>query len=147
MALGDVLKNVYIFDLDGTIADCTHRLHFISDGRKAWKSFYKACGDDAPIEASCDLARSLYANNEVWILTGRGMEAEVATASWLAKHHVPYTMLIMRPVGDNTPTDELKERWAKGYNLASRAICAFDDNPKHAAMYRKLGITCYLIGI
>lgn len=39
----------YIFDIDGTIADCSHRLHFITGEHKNWDAFYDACLDDAPI--------------------------------------------------------------------------------------------------
>jgi hypothetical protein len=35
----------YLFDLDGTLADCTHRLH----RRKHWRAFFAACTADSPI--------------------------------------------------------------------------------------------------
>ena len=44
-------KPLYIFDLDGTIADISHRRHIIeSDTRDSgkWRRFYSACDRDAP---------------------------------------------------------------------------------------------------
>jgi hypothetical protein len=30
---------IYIFDIDGTLADISHRLHFIQQESKDWKAF------------------------------------------------------------------------------------------------------------
>ena len=48
MKFGFGLKPIYIFDLDGTLADVGHRLHYISGNPKSWRSFFAACADDAP---------------------------------------------------------------------------------------------------
>ena len=37
-----------IVDIDGTIADCSHRLHYIKGEKKDWNSFFKAAGKDKP---------------------------------------------------------------------------------------------------
>jgi hypothetical protein len=39
----------YLFDFDGTLADCTHRLHHIKGSRKNWRAFFAACSKDGPI--------------------------------------------------------------------------------------------------
>jgi FMN phosphatase YigB (HAD superfamily) len=31
---------IYIFDIDGTLADISHRLHFIQQEPKDWRGFY-----------------------------------------------------------------------------------------------------------
>ena len=46
-----------IFDLDGTLADIDHRLHFIQNGNKQWDEFYAACPNDGPKPAIIELAR------------------------------------------------------------------------------------------
>lgn len=45
-----------IFDLDGTLCDITHRLHFIEGDNKDWDGFYKACPADIPKPAIIELA-------------------------------------------------------------------------------------------
>ena len=36
---------LYIFDIDGTLADNTHRLHFIQGEVKDWEGFHNASGE------------------------------------------------------------------------------------------------------
>ena len=72
-----------VVDLDGTVADCTHRLHFINGETKDWKGFYEACKDDKPIMSMIDMVRAL---NEryyyVIFLTGRSELARNVTQDW-----------------------------------------------------------------
>jgi hypothetical protein len=38
-----------VVDLDGTLADCTHRLHHVrGHGRKNWEAFFAGCHLDMP---------------------------------------------------------------------------------------------------
>ena len=46
---------VVVFDMDGVLSDATGRQHFLAGpGRKDWKGFFDACGEDALLE---DVAR------------------------------------------------------------------------------------------
>ncbi|MDP6730468.1 MAG: tyrosine-type recombinase/integrase, partial [SAR324 cluster bacterium] len=38
-----------IVDIDGTISDPAHRLHFVKTGKKDWKAFFEAIPNDPPI--------------------------------------------------------------------------------------------------
>ena len=49
----------YIFDIDGTLADCSHRLHYISGENKDWDTFYKECVNDKPIMDVVEILWSL----------------------------------------------------------------------------------------
>lgn len=60
-----------VFDLDGTLADCRHRVHFVTGEEKDWDSFYGACIYDEPIKAMVDLFRDLRGTNHIEIWTGR----------------------------------------------------------------------------
>ena len=91
-----------VVDLDGTVADCTHRLHFINGETKDWKGFYEACKDDKPIVSMIDMVRAL---NEryyyVIFLTGRSELARNVTQEWLQANNLwNYDDLIMRPLED-----------------------------------------------
>ncbi len=91
-----------VVDLDGTVADCTHRLHFINGETKDWKGFYEACKDDKPIASMIDMVRAL---NEryyyVIFLTGRSELARNVTQEWLQANNLwNYDDLIMRPLED-----------------------------------------------
>ena len=48
-----------IFDIDGTILDISHRVKFVLQNPKDWKSFYSNMDADQPIEEICSLLKSL----------------------------------------------------------------------------------------
>lgn len=52
-------KQTIIFDVDGTIADCEHRRHFVdgTDSWKDWKSFREQTKFDTPVQWVCDIAK------------------------------------------------------------------------------------------
>ena len=96
-----MVKHVVV-DLDGTVADCTHSLHFINGETKDWKGFYEACKDDKPIASMIDMVRALnerYYN--VIFLTGRSELARNVTQEWLHANNLwNYVDVIMRPLKD-----------------------------------------------
>lgn len=75
-------------DIDGVIADCNHRLHYLEN--KDYDSFYsqEEILQDRPIKAGIELFE-LLADNwmvELYILTGRPYRTEKATRLWLSEH-------------------------------------------------------------
>ena len=42
-------KRICIFDIDGTLANCDHRLHHVKNKPKNWDAFYDGCMDDQVI--------------------------------------------------------------------------------------------------
>ena len=110
-------KNIIICDIDGTIANLQHRLHFIKnpDGTKKkkpdWDSFHKACVDDTPyddvIEILCSLVEPVgnWAGREVYFFSGRNASVRRETIEWLEKH-VPITKVRWaRPYSDEVRND------------------------------------------
>lgn len=53
------MTKAVIFDIDGTLADATHRLHHITRHPKNYDAFFAAVGDDSVIEPVRDLAQAL----------------------------------------------------------------------------------------
>ena len=62
----------YIFDIDGTIADVTHRRHYVACKPKNWPAFEKKMHMDTPIEPIVELIRHLYDDNRIILCSGRG---------------------------------------------------------------------------
>ena len=195
-----------IFDLDGTLADCEHRRHFVDpkkdflmnpnlsmgfdakgklsvmktnpEGKDCakwkpdWKSFYEACDEDSLIkpvseiwhkyEVDIALDRS---NLAIW--SGRCESVREKTLEWLTSNLFGDkewfdSILKMRPIGDYTPDDQLKERWLDEYllnlypplepmeedGLMDKKIFSrnspiemvFDDRKKVVEMWRRRGI-------
>ena len=61
----------FIFDIDGTIADCNHRVHHLNGKTKYWAAFNAAMTDDSPIESTITEVNALSHNHAVLLLTGR----------------------------------------------------------------------------
>lgn len=166
-----------IFDLDGTLADCEHRRHFVDNTKNYcrdcttwvllepidhlpcpccgkcptkfkpdWKAFYEACDKDTPIEPVIDIWNdqiSLGAMHDNQIWSGRCESVRDKTQAWLDRHIlcVEPTQLKMRPIGDNTPDEELKERWLDEALAQGKTIdFVFDHRPKVVRMWRRRGI-------
>lgn len=142
----------YIFDVDGTLADLSHRLHFIKPKldvqgnlpAKDWKLFFAACSDDKPITHVIELCRDLVPLAPVVFVSGRSDECRAATEAWLLKHvGTAGTYLFMRKEGDHRPDNVVKEELlielrARGY----QPVMAFDDRDQVVKMWRKLGVPC-----
>jgi hypothetical protein len=175
-----------VFDLDGTLADCSHRRHFIEKPENAkrvftdlvetetgtilkldylypdkskwipdWKSFYEACDEDEPIQPVIDIYKKIAESwdaTSIRIWSGRCDSVRNKTQEWLIKSLSPISMrnwnknvwekcLKMRPAGDSTPDDELKERWLDEALAQGKKIeFVFDDRPKVIRMWRRRGI-------
>ena len=95
------MRLVYVFDIDGTLANCEHRLHYIRKTPKDWPAFYADTHLDAPISNMTRLIKDLMRNPAVMIVyaTGRGEESREATQEWLDRYAY-VAPLFMRPAGD-----------------------------------------------
>lgn len=134
-----------VFDLDGTLADLGHRLQYVKGpGKKDWDAFHEACDRDAPITKTIGLAQLHWdAGYRVEVWSGRMSTVEDKTMRWLAEHGIKYHYLRMRPRGDYTPDDEMKERWLRMLAPSARPIYVFDDRKRVVDMWRRNGILCF----
>lgn len=144
-------KQCIIFDLDGTLADLTHRLHYIKGEHKDYKKFYEAVGADEPIMSIVSLVwlleDSLYHSHDhklsIFILSGRSDECREDTKRWLEGNSIYHNRLWMRPEGDYQKDTELKRSWLhkiqeEGYEV----LFTVDDRQSVVDMWREEGITC-----
>lgn len=134
----------YIFDIDGTLADCSHRLSYIQKSPKDWRGFFAACSDDAPIAHIIGLAQHLAsAGVSLVYVSGRSDEAREQTEEWLARHRLPSGPLYMRKAGDHRNDDVLKpELLAKVVADGWTPLMAFDDRDRVVASWRAAGVPC-----
>ena len=136
-------KPCYIFDIDGTIADLSHRLHHIEKRPKKWDAFFAACADDLAIAHIVTLARDLVNVSTVIFVSGRSDQVRKETEDWLERHVGVRGPLYMRKGRDKRPDyivkGELLDRLlADGY----QPIMAFDDRDQVVKMWRARGIPC-----
>jgi len=139
------MKDTFIFDLDGTLTDPTHRLHLVPtenlDKVETWREFNSAAIDDAPLYDVIDMCNTLYmAGKTVIILTGRSAEFMEQAREWLRWNCVNYHMLVMRRETDNRKDAVIKREWLENYGV-HRIVSCFDDNPYVIEMMREIGLT------
>lgn len=138
------MNRCYLFDLDGTLSDLTHRLHHIQKEPKDWNAFFDGCADDAPIPHIIELAITLHDADgpEVVFVSGRSDRVRGATVDWLDRQGLNCP-LYMRKEGDHRPDNLVKGELldvirADGYE----PVMAFDDRDQVVKMWRAKGIPC-----
>ena len=157
-------NRIYVFDIDGTVADCTHRLSLI-DKRihpkakdRDYNRFFEELNNDAPIEYMVDLCRTLISADlesgnfgSVVFLTGRPERTRKATVNWLNENGLAVGIamtsskrdnisnLIMRSDDDNRPSEICKKDLICEYFLRSELDKAlfFEDAPDNIKMMRE----------
>ena len=135
--------NVVVFDLDGTLADCSHRLHHIKGETKDWDAFYASVKYDAPIPEMVKLCKSLHVLNKIVICTGRSDVCKNDTVDWLWTNGLQCDALFMRKANDRRPDyvvklDLLKQMRISGFD----PYMVFEDRSQVVKMWRDAGIRC-----
>lgn len=135
-----------IVDIDGTISDSRHRLHYVRPApgvSRDYEAFHMRCGQDKPIASMLALVRSLSYNNRIVLCTGRPENHADISVKWLDENGVPYDEFHMRKAGDNRPAPEyklgvLKDLQARGHEV----FLAIEDQQNVVDMWRANGIHC-----
>ena len=128
----------YVFDLDGTLADTTHREHIREEGD--WDAYFKACKWDIPYYSVIEMVRSLIlAGNIVEIWTGRSDIVKDDTVEWLSMIGLEHVPLKMRKSDDRRKDIDLKLEWLSGETIVPMFI---DDRDQIIDGFRELGIPC-----
>lgn len=138
---------IAVVDIDGTIADIGHRIHFINGvngEKKEWTRFFNAMNEDSPIRPICALVGALASKYKIVYLTGRPSSHRGDTVSWLTNHCLPTGTLIMRKVGDHRPDYMVKKELYETQVIpfVGRASLVIEDRDQVVEMWRGLGLTC-----
>lgn len=124
---------ILVLDLDGTMADNTHRQHLLPTGEgnhtSEWVTFNMACGQDAVIECTRDVFYALLRfAKKVAVVTGRSEVARIPTEHWLMLNAIPYDELIMRPDDDHRKAVYYKRDVFKKLGIGAGDF-VFEDDP------------------
>ena len=134
---------IIAFDLDGTLANIEHRLHFIKGDNHDWPNFFRACVDDTPIYPVALLALELEScGHAVDIWSGRSDEVRPQTVEWLHRYGIKYRTLRMRKAGNYLPDHVIKASWLADIPEEEWPDIVFDDRQRVVDMWRKHGIVC-----
>jgi len=140
------LPHCIIVDMDATLC-------FNTNGRPFWGTDAdERVIDDVPNTPVVELVKHYkeapYGTNpykyerNIIIVTGRSESARIGTEMWLKKYGVPYDKILMRPNGDMTKGDELKQILYDN-EIKDKYYVDFvlEDSTKVVKMYRRLGLT------
>jgi len=145
----------FIFDLDHTIIDSSHRQLTLSDGSLDLNNWIENCtaekimADKLLPLADHWKALAIGSRNEIVVCTARVMgEHDYA---FLALHGLKAAAILSRPMGDHSGDADLKERLLRQYALDtgrswarfSRNACIYDDNQNVLSRLASIGIACY----
>lgn len=138
------MKNIVIFDLDGTIANLDHRIPLINCTEPNWDEFYAKCDQDRLNNWCVELMYALEQQNyNIYIVSGRRKDTEIKTLAWLRKHKVPYNKLVLvRENKDYTSDQKLKRNWLNTKIDKERILFVVDDRQRVVDMWRKEGLVC-----
>lgn len=144
-----------IFDLDGTLADCGHRMHHIMPqppvdpvtGKKVkrrYDLFHHACVDDTLIEQVAHFYRAFVADPAVTVvvLSGRDASTYDKTVQWFADNGLPMPDDMLLKQGDQmlpdveqkrVQADRLEKKYGKPVTMV------FEDRDRVVEMWKARG--------
>ena len=139
-----------IFDIDGTLADCGHRLHHIKKEPKDWSSFYAETLADPRIPSVVEIAMTAHLSgcHKILFATGRSEICRPDTELWLSRNLIIQLDLVrpvlwMRGAEDRRPDYVVKslmleDMRARGFNPE----LVFEDRQSVVDMWRTEGLVC-----
>jgi hypothetical protein len=147
---GDKPKAI-VCDLDGTLCNLDHRLHFVKGERKNWGAFFKHLDKDEPNEWCAELLKQMANGNyAVVYCSGRPDSYKEATDKWLRANDLKFfhvgdchdymAPLYMRNRGDHRDDSIVKEILLD-FEILTRFTPYFmiDDRKRVVDMWRKRG--------
>ena len=158
-----------ICDLDGTLCNIEHRLHFVrppplidvlgiqdaddlaekhTKFKKNWNGFFKAMSEDTPHQWCVDILKHMSKDRTIIFCSGRPDNYRKETYAWLEKHGLTEKLqfdvyLYMRPRGDQRQDNIVKEI-ILDFEILPRfkPYLMIDDRQQVVDMWRKRGYTC-----
>lgn len=133
-----------IVDIDGTVADLSHRLKYYDENSDDFSKFMSLCHKDKPIKKIIDLVELLNSFYMILFCTSRMEKYRKATERWIKEHiKIPYAKILMRPNGDIRPDTVVKpELLNKGGIKPKDVAFILEDRDSVSKEWRRLGFTC-----
>lgn len=147
------MKDTIICDLDGTLANCEHRVHHVRNKPKNWDAFYAGAIKDTTNFPVLNLLHTYLSadagiNYHLIFCSGRPERCREDTEWWLQNvcHLSPdgYTLL-MRKDGDYRADYIVKQEILDEHIDKSRVLFVLDDRQQVVDMWRRNGLTCFQV--
>lgn len=135
------MRPLSIFDIDGVLADVSHRVHFLERRPKDWGRFFAAATEDPPLPEGLALAAEAEKDCDVGYVTGRPEWCRPDTEAWLLEHGLPEGTLMMRPNGDHRPARVVKPKLLRELARDRVVAVVVDDDLEVCDAYEAAGWT------
>lgn len=142
-------KSVVLCDIDGTIANLDHRLHYVKGETKDWKSFFAEIHNDTVRQ---DVARQLVdlynQGKTIIFMSARPDNYKEETLKWLSDNYLSFAYtLIMRNASDKRPDTEVKRDMMESFFPDREVIhTIFDDRPSIIRLWQEMGLNVVDVG-
>lgn len=144
--------SVVLCDIDGTISDTEHRLHYVkvSEGQKKdWKGFFSQMHLDPVRQDVHKILVDLYNRGYTIIfISARPDSYRDVTLKWIEEKYLGFAYtLIMRQAHDKRPDTETKRDMFNMYFPDKSVIHAiFDDRPVIIRLWKEMGLNVIDVG-
>lgn len=139
-----MVRDCWIFDIDGTLSDPSHRKHWIASKPRNWPAWNAAMGLDKPqwdIISFMSVARAM--GLSVVISTGREETHRDVTDKWFRNYGITYDKMYMRKAKDYRDDGIVKKEMLDQMRLDKYLpTLVFDDRDRVVKMWRENGIRC-----
>jgi hypothetical protein len=135
-------EEIVIFDIDGTLADISERVHHIRTKPKNWTAFNAGMAQDKAIHSMVRLCNILYdAGLRIILCSGRNEKNRPETMEWLAEHGVNYHELFLRMDKDYRSDAVVKREILQSMDK-SKILFVVEDRSRVVEMWRAEGLVC-----
>ena len=133
---------VVVFDIDGTLADVSERLHHVQSRPKNWDAFFAGMAQDKAVRAIVRLCNLLHdAGLRVVLCSGRPETYRETTLAWLHREGVRFHELRLRRSRDRR-SDTLAKREILADLPPAEVLFIVEDRSAVVEMWRTAGYVC-----
>lgn len=132
-------KGFVLCDLDGTLCNIEHRLHYVRQEPKDWDAFFSAIPGDTPRNEVLGMIEGYALDGyQIVFVSGRPDNYRQPTELWLSQTFPYYVTILMRRAGDHRPDTIVKEEMLRTYFPDQSWIhCVIDDRRRILDMWKR----------
>lgn len=161
--------SLVLCDIDGTIADCMHRVHHVTKEPKDWKSFFDEMGNDTLKTFTFKMLLDFFKDGKrIIFVSARPEQYRKMTEDWLRKHNmipwnepstrslfsansitgdiIPYDALILRKENDSREDTIVKQQILDTFFDKRTISHVIDDRPCVVRMWKENGLNVIDVG-
>lgn len=139
-----------ICDIDGTIANDSHRAPLVQDyDPPLWNEYFDGCAHDRLIANTAAVVQALAQRHVVVFVTGRPRWVRAATKKWLLRHGFSPKHLVMRnqEVHPHDCSEFKVQELLRWYPQATpeNTLCVLEDRTPLVQLWRRHGYVTFQV--